>query len=75
VTAAFTVNPKGGTISGKGSARFQAKDANGYFGGTISITHGTGGYRHVSGTNIGISGVINRETFNLTVHVHGTMHL
>jgi hypothetical protein len=75
VTAAFTVSPRGGTISGRGSARFQAKDASGYFGGTISITRGTGSYRHASGTNIGISGVINRETFNLTVHVHGTMRL
>jgi hypothetical protein len=75
VTAAFTVSPKGGTISGTGSARFEAKGANGYFGGTISIMHGTGGYKHASGTNIGLSGVINRETFNLTVHVHGTIDL
>jgi hypothetical protein len=75
VTAAFTVNPRGGTISGTGSARFQTKGANGYFGGTISIAHGTGSYRHASGTNIGISGVINRETFDLTVHVHGAIHV
>lgn len=75
VTAAFTVDPRGGTISGVGSARFAARGANGYFGGTISIAHGSGGYRHASGTNIGISGVINRETLNLTVHVHGTIHV
>jgi hypothetical protein len=75
VTAAFTVSPRGGTISGTGSARFQARGANGYFGGTISISHGTGSYKRASGTNIGISGIINRETFNLTVHVHGTIHV
>jgi len=75
VTATFTVNPKGGTISGTGSARFKAQGANGYFGGTISITRGTGTYKHATGTNIGISGIINRETFKLTVHVHGTMHV
>lgn len=75
VTATFTVRPKGGTVSGTGSVRFQAQGANGYFGGTISIKHGTGNYKHASGTNIGISGIINRETFNLTVHVHGTIHV
>ena len=75
VTASFTVSPKGGTISGTGSARFQTRGSNGYFGGAISIAHGTGSYRHASGTNLGISGIINRETFNLTVHVHGTIHV
>jgi hypothetical protein len=75
VTAAFTVRPRGGAISGRGSARFKTQGANGYFGGTISITRGTGGFRHAAGANIGISGVINRETFNLTVHVHGTIHV
>jgi hypothetical protein len=75
VTATFTVKPKGGTISGKGSAQFKAEGANGYFGGTITITHGTGNYTHVSGTGIEISGIINRETFALTVHVHGTIQI
>jgi hypothetical protein len=75
VTATFTVRPKGGSITGRGSARFQQQGASGYFGGTISITGGTGGYAHASGTNIGISGVISRETFALTVHVHGKIHV
>jgi hypothetical protein len=75
VTATFTVRPKGGSISGRGSARFAQKGADGYFGGTIAITGGTGGYAHASGTNIGISGVISRETFVLTVHVHGKIHV
>ncbi len=75
VTANFTVKPKGGSVTGRGSARFAQKGANGYFGGTIAITHGTGSYAHASGTDIGISGVINRETFALTVHVHGKIDL
>jgi hypothetical protein len=75
VTATFTVMPRGGSITGRGSARFAQQGANGYFGGTISITGGTGSYAHASGMSIGISGVISRETFALTVHVHGKIHV
>jgi len=75
VTSAFTVKPKGGSVTGRGSARFVQKGADGYFGGTIAITGGTGGFAHASGTNIGISGVIDRETFALTVHLHGKIDL
>ncbi|MGA8364408.1 MAG: hypothetical protein WB709_07790 [Solirubrobacteraceae bacterium] len=75
VIATFTVRPKGGSITGRGSARFEQQGAYGYFGGTISITGGTGSYAHASGTNIGISGAISRETFALTVHVHGKIHV
>lgn len=75
VTATFTVRPSGGSITGRGSARFEQQGANGYFGGTLSITNGTGSYAHASGANLGISGVISRETFALTVHVHGKIHV
>lgn len=71
VTATFTVRPKGGSVTGRGSGRFVQQGAYGYFGGTIAITNGTGSYSHASGAGVGISGVVNRETFTLTVHVHG----
>ena len=75
VTATFTVTPTGGTVTGKGSARFVAQGAYGYLGGVLSITRGTGKFSHASGTNIGLSGKFNRETFSATVQVHGTIHL
>jgi hypothetical protein len=75
VTAMFTVRPRGGSVTGKGSARFAQQGADGYFGGTIAITGGTGSFAHASGAKLGISGVISRETFALTVHVHGKIHV
>jgi hypothetical protein len=75
VTATFTVTPAGGTVTGKGSARFVARGAYGYLGGVLSIVRGTGKFSHASGTNIGLSGKFNRETFAATVQVHGAIHL
>jgi hypothetical protein len=75
VTAIFTVYPKGGSISGKAQARFVVKNSVGYYGGTLTIVHGTGVYRHASGSSIGISGTINRLTFGLTIKVNGWMSL
>ena len=75
VTALFTIYPRGGSITGRASARFVVKGSTGYYGGTLEITHGTGRYRHASGSNIGISGTINRQTFALTVKANGWISL
>jgi hypothetical protein len=75
VNASFTVALPGGTVSGRGSARFTTKGAFGYVGGTLTITSGTGRFAHASGANIGFSGKVNRETLGASVHVHGTVHL
>lgn len=75
VTAVFTIYPRGGSITGVASARFQVKGHTGYYGGNLTITHGTGAYRHASGKNIGISGTIDRISFALTVKAKGWMKL
>jgi hypothetical protein len=71
VTARFTIYPRGGSISGKAQARYVVRGSTGYYGGTLTITHGTGAYRHASGSNVGISGTISHLNFNLTVKVNG----
>lgn len=75
VKATFTVKPRGGTVSGSGSARLQAEGSTGYFGGTLAITKGTGVFAHASGRNIGLSGSFNRETYRATVRVHGSVRI
>jgi hypothetical protein len=75
VKATFTVRPRGGTVSGSGSARLEGEGGTGYFGGTLAITKGTGIFAHASGQNIGISGSFNRETYSATVRVHGSVRI
>jgi hypothetical protein len=71
VDGVYTISPKGGSVTGRASARFVIRGSTGYYGGTLTITRGTGIYRRASGSNIGISGTINRQTFALTVKAHG----
>jgi hypothetical protein len=71
VTAIVTIYPHGGSISGTSKANYIVKNETGYFGGTLTINHGTGSYRGVAGKNLGISGTINRNTYNMTVNAHG----
>jgi hypothetical protein len=73
--ASFTVRPRGGALSGRAFARFAQQNGNGYFGGSLTITRGTGSFAHASAAGMGISGVINRESDTLTVHVNGKLRL
>lgn len=71
VNATFTIYPKGGSVTGRASARYVVRGSTGYYGGTLTIIKGTGIYRHATGTNLGISGAISRQTFALSVKAHG----
>lgn len=75
VSGLFTIYPKGGSVSGKAQARYVVRGSVGYYGGTLTITGGTGIYRHASGSQISISGTINHLNFDLTVKAHGWTNL
>jgi hypothetical protein len=73
VTATFTIYPRGGgSISGHGSGALHSTSVYATFGGSLSVTGGTGRYRHAHGHG-GLYGAINRHTYAVTVQTIGTL--
>ncbi len=78
VTAVVTIYPKGGSITGTAHANYVVRNSLGYFGGSFALGRGTGKYRHLSEVNgkaLGISGIINRYSFEIQVKAHGEANL
>ncbi len=75
VTASFTIHVRGGgSITGHGSAALHSSGRYSSFGGSLSVTGGTGRYAHAHGTGK-LYGVIERRSDNLTVQTReGTLH-
>ncbi|HEX3693276.1 MAG TPA: hypothetical protein VHU13_08020 [Solirubrobacteraceae bacterium] len=74
VTARVTIYPHGGSLSGSADASYKIVKNLGYFGGTLQLTRGTGRFSHVSEVAhkpLGISGIINRENFEVEVKASG----
>ncbi len=73
VSGSYTFYPRGGgSITGKGSAHLHSTGLYASFGGTLTISHGTGRYAHVHGSG-GLYGVVNRHTDALTVQTTGKL--
>ncbi len=70
--ASFTIQTKHGTIYGSGSAALHSSGKYASFGGTLSVSHGTGSYAHARGSGK-LYGVIDRRTSALTVQTAGTL--
>jgi hypothetical protein len=73
VTAEVNIYPKGGSISGYGSAAYRRKGAKGNFSGSLSISRGSGSFNHARGSGLSFSGTIQRSNYAVTVHVSGTI--
>jgi hypothetical protein len=71
VTAELTVNPKGGSITGKASGAYRTNGGTASFSGTMTITHGSGSYSGAHGSGISFTGTIQRSNDSMTVHVNG----
>ncbi len=73
VTATFTIATSAGSISGSGRAALHSSGRYASFGGTLSVSKGTGRYAHAAGAGA-LYGVIDRRTDALTVQALGTLH-
>jgi hypothetical protein len=72
VSANFTIRARGGTISGHGAGKLHGVGATVSFGGTMTITHGTGRYAHARGHG-GFYGTLNRRTYATVIQTTGTL--
>lgn len=70
LSASFTVFLRGGTISGRGTAKAHGAGRYESFAGSLTVTGGTGRYAHAHGHG-GLYGVFDRRSYALTVQTTG----
>lgn len=72
VKATFTITTRNGSITGQGAGALHSSGEYASFGGTMTVAHGTGRYAHAHGHG-GFYGVINRNTYAVTLQTTGTL--
>jgi hypothetical protein len=72
VTAEVNIYPKGGSISGYGTASYHRAGTTASFSGSMSINRGSGTYAHIHGSGLSFSGTVQESSKDaITVHVSG----
>jgi hypothetical protein len=72
VTAEVNIYPKGGSITGYGTASYHKMPGAASFSGSMSINRGTGTYAHIHGSGLSFSGTVaETDKDAITVHVNG----
>jgi hypothetical protein len=75
VRSGFTIYLHGGSISGHSTGSLHVgHGVYASFGGSLTVSHGSGHYAHASGTG-NLYGTINRDTDEVTVQVIGRLHV
>jgi hypothetical protein len=72
VYSSFSISTRYGSISGSGSGKLRGTGAWESFGGTMTVTHGTGRYSHAHGHG-GFYGAIDRHGYATTIQTTGTL--
>ncbi|HEY4452029.1 MAG TPA: autotransporter [Solirubrobacteraceae bacterium] len=72
VAASFTISTPRGAVIGHGSGLLHSSGKYASFGGSMTVTRGTGRYTYAHGHG-GFYGVINRQSYDLTVQTTGTL--
>ncbi len=70
VAGTFTIYTRGGSITGRGSGTLRGTGTYASFGGSLTVTGGTGRYKHAHGSG-GLYGTVNRRTEALVVQITG----
>ncbi|HEU0250008.1 MAG TPA: DUF2600 family protein [Solirubrobacteraceae bacterium] len=69
----FTIYASGGTIAGHGTAIPHGVGVYESFAGSVTLTGGSGRFRHASGS-AKLYGTFNRNTYALLIQTEGTLH-
>jgi hypothetical protein len=72
-SGSFTIYASGGTIAGHGTATPHGVGVYESFAGSITLTGGSGRFRHASGS-AKLYGTFNRNTYALLIQTEGTLH-
>ena len=73
VTAEVNIYPRGGSLSGNGSASYHVSGAYAIFSGTLSLSHGTGSYARAHASRLRFTGTIQRRNDAVTVQLSGPL--
>jgi hypothetical protein len=73
VTAEVNIYPRGGSLSGSGSASYQVRGAFANFSGTLAVTRGSGSYRRARASALRFTGSIQRRDRSVTVQLSGSL--
>lgn len=73
VTAEVNIYPRGGSLSGSGSASYTVEGAEAVFSGRLSIVRGTGSYAGAHATGLKFSGSIGRRDDAVSVRLSGPL--
>lgn len=72
-SGSFTIYTSGGTIAGHGSATPHGVGVYESFAGSVTLTGGSGRFRHARGS-AKLYGTFNRDTYALLIQTEGTLH-
>lgn len=70
-SSSFISYPSGGRMYGGAKSTYRVSGANSYFTGTVTINGGSGAYKHAYGTQIHITGTLERWRLQLIIHITG----
>jgi hypothetical protein len=73
VTAEVNIYPRGGSLTGTGTASYRVEGGVAAFSGTLSITRGTGKYAHAHASGLRFTGTIQRRNDAVAVRLSGPL--